>query len=381
MIDTDYRSVGRGYFDTGGLKALGELRKERAQLFAIHKGDSTVWHHPDVQLLARAKILKELRVALYVKGVACGRDLFPTFNTFLSHFMRVGGVIEAQPQNIIGRPSVNMFIPPGGGSVEVKSCVDMLTDDEGLEVGSVYPMTSIPEKALCGAALAVGEQLRAQGAVGFLSVNFVAYRMEDEVDKPGGRGQRSSNADKSTAKPAKRSLRMVGNSIDMRLTNAASTYNLVKFVCEKDGVYGAMRGRKLSSSYATIDYLHNPSLVSVRYGAFFKLCRMQSVSFDLESLSGLMFMLFDSLSSGVLGIISVGGSCAQSLEGLVNGFRFIKESVGNSAAYNEVGIEEDYGGVGGFVKCMRSMERKAAEVAEREKMEKRKQLMKESGAA
>ena len=60
-IDVDYNNVGSAYFDVKHLKCYNSLLKERETLFGINKGDTTVWHNPDVQLLARAKVLKDLR--------------------------------------------------------------------------------------------------------------------------------------------------------------------------------------------------------------------------------------------------------------------------------------------------------------------------------
>eukprot|EP00520_Triparma_pacifica_P000276 CAMPEP_0118660132 /NCGR_PEP_ID=MMETSP0785-20121206/15500_1 /TAXON_ID=91992 /ORGANISM="Bolidomonas pacifica, Strain CCMP 1866" /LENGTH=999 /DNA_ID=CAMNT_0006553319 /DNA_START=29 /DNA_END=3024 /DNA_ORIENTATION=+ len=343
-IDADYNNVGCAYFDVEHLKCVADLRKEREQLYLIHKGDVSVWHHPDVQLLARAKILKDLRSMLHLKGVCCGKEMFYSFKQFLAHFMRVGGVIEAEPVGVIGRPSINMMITPLG-EVRIESCVDLLVDDESTVIGSSFPVKSVPLKALEGAGLAVSKELVEKGMIGYYSINFVAYRIKGEDGQKG-------------------SLRMVGMAIEPQLTTAAITYKFVKYVC---GEASLGRGVKLSRSYAVIDAMFNPSLGSVQYGSFFKLCRMQAVSFDLESLSGLMFLLFDTLSAGVLGMIAVGGTVAESLERLSGGFSFVKQNVGTPAAYNEVNLKDldGYGddageGMVSFVRTMKSVEETAA---------------------
>jgi len=361
-IDADYNNVGSAYFDVAHLRCVEDLRREREQLFLIHKGDVSVWHHPDVQLLARAKILKDLRSTLQLKGVCCGKEMFFSFKQFLAHFMRVGGVIEAEPVGVIGRPSINMLITPLGG-VRVESFVDLLVDDETTVIGSSYPMKSVPLKALEGAATAVSQELVERGMVGYYSINFVAFRVK------GGDGEKGD-------------LRMVGMSIEPQLTAAATTYKFVKYVCG-EGALG--RGVRLSRSYAVVDAMFNPSLETVQYGSFFKLCRMQAVSFDLESLVGLMFLLFDSLSAGVLGVIAVGGHAAESLERLAGGFAFVKQNVGTPAAYNEVnlkdlnGFEDDMGGgMVSFVRTMKSVEEEAKRVMTLHTERKMKRLMKEA---
>ena len=361
-IDADYNNVGCAYFDVSHLRCVRDLRKEREQLYLIHKGDVTVWHHPDVQLLARAKVLKDLRGALHQRGVCCGKEVFLTFKQFLAHFMRVGGVIEAEPVGVVGRPSVNMMITPHG-EVRVQSCVDLLVDDESTVIGSSYPMKSVPLKALEGAGLAVSRELAERGMIGYYSINFVAYRVRGEDGQKGG-------------------LRMVGMAIEPQLTVAASTYKFVKYVC---GEAALGRGVKLSRSYGAIDSMYNPSLGSVQYGSFFKLCRMQAVSFDLESLSGLMFLLFDTLSAGVLGMVAVGGTVAEGLERLSGGFSFIKQNVGTPAAYNEVNLKDLDGfgdTVGGsmvsFVRTMKSVEETAEKAMALQKERKMKRLLKEA---
>ncbi len=145
-----------------------------------------------------------------------------------------------------------------------------------------------------------------------------------------------------------------------------------------------MRSGKLSRSYASIDYLYNPFLASVQYGAFFKLCRMQAVSFNLETMSGLMFLLFDSLSGGVLGMVSVGNDPPASLEGLVAGFSFFKGNVGSASSYSEVSAptegplaagSDDYEGMRAFIKAMKSVERESKRISATFKAVREKKLL------
>lgn len=52
-------------------------------------------------------------------------------------------------------------------------------------------------------------------------------------------------------------------------------------------------------------YLHHPGIARIQYKAFFHMCRLQSISFDLESRSGTAFMLSDCLQSGVLSLMTI----------------------------------------------------------------------------
>ena len=59
-------------------------------------------------------------------------------------------------------------------------------------------------------------------------------------------------------------------------------------------------------SYVAIDCLYHPNLGAMQYGAFFNLCRLHGVSFDLQQRTGTAFMLSDSLAAGIVGLIGVG---------------------------------------------------------------------------
>ena len=48
-------------------------------------------------------------------------------------------------------------------------------------------------------------------------------------------------------------------------------------------------------SYMYCKYLHHPGISKIQYKAFFHRCRLQSISFDLESRKGTAFMLQDCL--------------------------------------------------------------------------------------
>ena len=43
------------------------------------------------------------------------------------------------------------------------------------------------------------------------------------------------------------------------------------------------------------NFLHHPGLSTIQYKTFFHMCRLESISFDMEKRSGSTFCLFDSL--------------------------------------------------------------------------------------
>ena len=74
-IDADFANMGVAFLDTAALPVVAELRAEWRNLAHVHAQQQArlppqqrslhpnpVWHHPDVQLLARAKLLKVVLV-------------------------------------------------------------------------------------------------------------------------------------------------------------------------------------------------------------------------------------------------------------------------------------------------------------------------------
>ena len=59
-------------------------------------------------------------------------------------------------------------------------------------------------------------------------------------------------------------------------------------------------------SFMFCNFLNHPGLASIQYKTFFHMCRLESISFDMESRSGSTFCLYDCLASGVIGMLTIG---------------------------------------------------------------------------
>jgi hypothetical protein len=87
--------------------------------------------------------------------------------------------------------------------------------------------------------------------------------------------------------------------------------------------------------YAAVDELFHPNLSSLQYNAFFSLCRLKGISFDLKERLGAAFLLSDSLAGGLIGLMGVGGTPAQALKTLQNTLTFIESQVGSFSQQDE----------------------------------------------
>jgi hypothetical protein len=82
-----------------------------------------------------------------------------------------------------------------------------------------------------------------------------------------------------------------GNTADLLMREASLA---------KSSVAGAPRCFVVSS------YVFHPHVTTMQYTAFFHACRLHGVCFDVERTLGTLFLLADSLTAGVFGVLSVG---------------------------------------------------------------------------
>ena len=60
------------------------------------------------------------------------------------------------------------------------------------------------------------------------------------------------------------------------------------------------------------------------------MCRLRSVSFDLERRQGTTFMLQDCLQSGLIALMTIAEERTESLKAMVEAFKFIEDLAGNT---------------------------------------------------
>lgn len=84
-------------------------------------------------------------------------------------------------------------------------------------------------------------------------------------------------------------------------------------------------------TFMFIRYLHHPGMSKVQYKTFFHMCRLKSISFDLEKRTGTTFMLADCLQSGLLSLMSIAEDRPEALRMVNEAGKFIEELAGNAA--------------------------------------------------
>lgn len=173
-VDVCRGSKGLAVLDTSSLTCMTALKREKAQLEGANGGPSGVWHHPDVQLLARARLFKTLRRCLHRVLSIYNSKVYPSWTRFLEHLERVGGVIEAEANEKCSHPSTSLFVSPTG-QITYLSDTELLFDTDYQHVGCVQPQECVSSQALRGASYAVARELRLRGVIGYISLYFVVF--------------------------------------------------------------------------------------------------------------------------------------------------------------------------------------------------------------
>ena len=84
-------------------------------------------------------------------------------------------------------------------------------------------------------------------------------------------------------------------------------------------------------SFMFCRFLHHPGLASIQFATFFHMCRLESVSYDMEKRAGSTFALYDCLQSGVVALLTIGEHRKVTVNFMMEALNFIQNQVGASA--------------------------------------------------
>jgi hypothetical protein len=384
--DDDFENRSSAYLEVGEIECVCNMRRERTKFCA---SDRMYWQREDVQTAAQQILIKTFQSRKSGKSsksflgskivLSCPEAHGQSYKRFLNSICRVGAVVEAMPAQVQAFPCINMFIEPTGlthvmstHELILPGTASTLANTPGGRpvplpfVAAVFPQTNVPHRALCDASKAVAAILHSNGVYGYVSIEYVAFY--DGFHK---------------------AQRIWATRLHLRLTNFASSFFFFDFVMkgtfdEENGRYltgdedGSMSGsmslqqsshqkaaqRRLLTgesssvatpsssrmaepsnwkdsridderSYAVVDFLYHPALSTMQSSAFFNLCRLHAVAFDLHGRVGTLFNLVDSMARGVLSIITIGRDRKGSLQALLRTLQFMHDQVGVQNAQSE----------------------------------------------
>ncbi|KAF4322999.1 hypothetical protein JM18_002675 [Phytophthora kernoviae] len=355
-LDYDPLGVGEAIIDLSGMQAMRELRRE--------KRAPEYWRQPGPRDAAAKLLLAELeKPGMLAKHAApVHTEIFPSWREFTEAIAHFGCVIEAAPPTAISGLNVavspeapatsvepsyvraNLFVNPDG-TVHVTSTQNVLASGSGLNrktVAYTFPQTAAPHEAVKGACSATGRLLVEISVWGYVSVDFVVFQDEKSSGAPRlwalavhpyltnsaasfacfhllARGSLDSNS--GVYKVASTNTLATGNPGRSSSGGGMTELLLREASLAKDRHLGTPR------SYVVCSYVFHPHVTTMQYSAFFHACRLHGVCFDVERTLGTLFLLTDSLTAGVFGVLSVG----ETTDGALAFLRTALEVIGREA--------------------------------------------------
>ena len=321
--------MGIAEVDVSQLTSVANILKQKKQN-EIH--DPMYFQDEDVLRLARNSIQLELETSTQRLIVPVFRQRYRHWTDFATDVNRFGAVVEAQVEQIQGFFRSNIFIEPSG-VVHVTSTQDRIPSSGGLKnhefFGSSFPQSKVPHAACQGMSLTIGNVLAKRRVFGYLTLDFLSYL---EQPPPG--------LTKNNEQQQPPLTRIMALDIKPYLTDSAIGFVLFSFLVggqyfTRTGKYFSMHSLSSSPSsieltreqksskkaeeeekqnphtpeerfYTIQEYIYHPNIATIPYNSFFNACRLDGICFDLQHQLGTAFVLSDSLSGGVLGILCIG---------------------------------------------------------------------------
>ncbi|KAG6976451.1 hypothetical protein JG688_00001375 [Phytophthora aleatoria] len=346
-LDYDPLGVGEAIVDLSSMQAMRELRRE--------KRTPEYWRQPGPRDAAAKLILAELERPGMLARLATPMhsEMFPTWREYIDAIGHFGCVIEVVPPTAstetptaLVEPAyvrANLFVNPDG-SVHVTSTQNVLATGSGRlnrkTVAFTFPQTAAPHEAIKGACNAAGKLLVETNVWGYVSLDFVVFQDDRSHGAPRlwalavhpfltdsaasfacfhllARGVLDANS--GAYRVANKTLAVAhagrsgsGSATDLLLREASLA---------KGSFAGAPR------CFVVCSYVFHPHVTTMQYTAFFHACRLHGVCFDVDKTLGTLFLLADSLTAGVFGILSIG----ETTEGALAFLRTALEVIGREA--------------------------------------------------
>jgi hypothetical protein len=342
-IDNETGGRGCAYLDVKeDWKTIMALREEKIN-------HPQRWKIPEIITQARQRVLITLQRSLSSRVTLAHPQLYNnSWTEFCKAMYKVGGVIEACPNLTISSPSVNLLLEPDG-TVTITSSHDQLFSSPFLYGGATFP-SAAPANMLHNAARNIGRHCFKQGIMGYIGVDFVLLfdpetdahqlwavdlnlRMSDTQSSfqlfhfltKGTYVYQSSSLPSNPEMQSPRSLRSGLNATQKQFQRAS--YQLQPLLDEQMHKSGKKRMDFTAEErfYAVANHVYQPNLSTLQFGAFFNLCRLKGISFDLRARKGTVFMMMDSLAGGMIGMLAIGLEPAVAVQAVAVALTFCEE--------------------------------------------------------
>ncbi|KAL6746704.1 hypothetical protein V8C86DRAFT_1820156 [Haematococcus lacustris] len=189
-VDDEVGGAGHASFHTAAIKGAADvLERTREEEGEGSSGSDPTQPLSEWQQVARYRLNELLLRQLPRKLALAARDVYPSYRDYIHALGSRGGLVEVAPHCVVGSPQANLFISPCG-SVALLSTHEKIFVAPFRAVGSSFPQTSVPHRALLECANAIGIACAAVGVMGHVTVDFVtsSWATDTHMSDPGGGG-------------------------------------------------------------------------------------------------------------------------------------------------------------------------------------------------
>lgn len=365
-IDYDQFGAGVASVDVSTLSVLRDIRRE--------KRSPDFWKQPGVRDTAARQILTELERTLPTLFRAWYPEMYPNYNVFLQDVTQFGVVIEAAPAGILGSVRANLFVEPSG-EVHMTSTQDLVTSTstgaavhQRRTIGFAFPQTLAPYEAIRGASNAIARLLVEEARVfGYISVDYLVFQDAHNAPRlwalalhPFLTDSAASFAafhllNRGTLNPATGFYHLAAAPLESQLERRRSgSSELITRVAQQSQL-SVLERLGTQRSYIVNEYIFHPNVSTMPYRSFFQTCRLHGVCFDVEQAVGTVFLLTDSLTAGVFGVLCMGESNTQAIKYLRTALEVIAREVGTQPVVDDFDSHANAADSGNFAEILRGV--------------------------
>jgi IQ domain-containing protein H len=312
-IDDEFGGRGHASLNVESIRTVLELRKKKIQM-------------TESMILRLREVLNKI---LPKKVKLAIPTLYSGWTEYLQKFCSCGGVIEAAPPlcqiSQLNSPSVSFLIEPDG-SIQLLGSFDRFAGSQFVNAGCYFPQTSLPSIDLTKISNSVGEVLYENGVIGHITIDLVSF---PNVDDPSAHPFFWAVDLKNELTDNAAIYYFFDILMEGRLDQQTGEYS-VSWIPDKNDLEEQEEEKKVtleSRTFMFCNYLHHPGLANIQYKTFFHMCRLESISFDMESRSGSTFCLYDCLASGVIGMLTIGVHRKQTTKFMMDALNFVQNQV------------------------------------------------------
>lgn len=348
-INTETRSRGIAYIDVTKLKTVVKLRK----LDSIKEDYWGELHSEVVKLLP-------------LIGKVVMITLWESWNSYLIAFCSQGGVIQETPTSRSNNasPCLSILIEPDG-AIRYLCAVDRMQSRDYLNTGVFFPQSSLPQSEILDICYKTGKEIYKRGVFGYANIELVAFPDPYNdgglpeywgIDLRFGPGIIASSyfmfhvmvgghPDMASGKyfiefeEQEDEFTIVEDLFGDPLTNLLTTSSPNRPRTHYDKPEIIVQGKVLENNFEDFNkfdersfffcwHMEHPDLKDLSIGGLFHMCRLESMTYSIETCKGSVFTLYEILSSHHFGIMAIGNNRQDSIRILSETFTFVLQQAG-----------------------------------------------------